>query len=246
MWESTAVVGSADLGGSYGGERWSYHLARPPAWLQSAEPSVIQWFHDQVYNRPDLDPNATILSIEDEYRRESARLGVRADATSANVLLAYARLQLGLITWQQIANEAGTLAPTGAGALEAPILDVIASREQAAIDTLRQSGAEIDSTDANVLALLQSAGANFSAGIVQPFALSPVPAPQERISQALGQGSPAVASPYSGLSSFEGFGPGGNYATMAPVRAVSSPRGISPLILLAVAGVVAYLVMRKS
>jgi len=243
-YESDYSAGAADLGGSYTGARWSYHYARPQGgWTESR--AVEEYFH-AVADNPAIDPGATMAGWDEAYRAEAARLGIRSDAGSANNILNYVRLQVGELTWREIASKGESVSPSGAGALEAPYIDVIQAREQAAIDTLRASGAEIDSTDANVLALLQSAGANFSAGIAQPLALSPVPNPDGRVPQAMGQGSPSVASPYSGLSSFHGFGTTGAYSDMPPEPTRAAGFSISPLLLLAGAGIVAYLVMRKS
>ncbi len=251
MWESTDSVGANDLGGSYGGPRWSFHNARPPAWLQNQDPRVIQFFHDNVFDVPSIDPTATLTRMEQSYMAESARLGVRVDATTANVLVAYAKLQLGLIDWRTIANEAGSATPSGPAALDAPILDVIASREAAAIQAVasQTDPNNYNGDDAHILATLTGAGINFGAGIAnpltyQPVALSPMPNPGGREAQALGQGGGVAGSPYAGLSSFEGFGPGGNYADMAPA-APSSSRGISPIILIALVAGAVYLATRN-
>lgn len=69
---------------------------------------------------------------------------------------------------------------------------------------------------------------------------SPVPAPELRGLVALSQGSRTVATPYSGLSSFSGFGPSGSVFTPTASGAAPS-RGLSPVILIAlVAGVIYF------
>jgi hypothetical protein len=235
-----------NAGADYYGPRWSFHYGRPPdpRWLES--PEVEQVFLEMA-NNPAIDPGATLAQWEQAYIAEAARLGIRSDAGGANNIMQYARLRAGVISWQQIGSQGTSTTPTGAGALEAPLVDVIAAREQAAIDQLRSSGGEWDSTDANILAFLQSVGADFDSGLTRDLALSPVPAPELRVPQAMMQGSVPVASPYSGLSSFNGFGVTGSFGSMPPVQQTS--RGgftISPLILLAAAGVAAYFIMRKS
>lgn len=232
-------------GADYYGPRWSFHYGRPPdpRWLES--PGVEQVFLS-IANNPSIDPGATTAQWDELYRAEAARLGIRSDAGSANNIMNYARLLAGELTWREIASKGESVAPSGAGALDAPIIDVIQQREADALEAIRSGGGEYDSTDANILAFLQSAGADFSgSNIARPLGLSPVPQPEMRQPQAMTQGSPSVASPYSSLSSFNGFGTTGAYGSM-PLAAPSQRAGISPILLLAAAGAIAYFVMRKS
>lgn len=80
-------------------------------------------------------------------------------------------------------------------------------------------------------------------------ALSPMPQPERRDVLAIGQWTPAEASPYAGLSSFGGFGPSGSaFSSAAPTSngATSGARGLSPLVLLAVAGAAVYFLSKRS
>jgi hypothetical protein len=147
-----------DVGGSYFGPRWSYHLARPPGWLEGAPSAAVGWVKNRVYDRSDVDPNAELARIESAVRAEGARLGVRIPEDSGGALRLAAMLEVGATTWQQIASTGSSVTPSGAGALSAPLLDVVDAATQERIRTFREavslSGGEPDATDANVLALL--------------------------------------------------------------------------------------------
>lgn len=223
----------------YAGARWSFHLARPPAFLAGADASVINWFKNRVYDRSDVDPNAELARIEQAYRTEAARLGVRAAEDSASVLLAAAELELGLTTWQQIAGSAGSATPSGEGALSAPILDVISASDQERIRAFREavtiSGGDPDKTDANVLAILGPS--------IQPATRSVNPAPVIV--------SPTLATPVGlGDRNPAAFGDVGPVPLSAPMYAPAplgggGGGGVSPLILVALVGAAVYFMSQK-
>lgn len=248
-------------GGDYAGARWSYHLARPPNDLapdwpanNGDEPDVTAWLHDNVYDQPSLDPNATVARFVDAYRAEAQRLGVRADLTDWNALLNYVRLQLGTTSWAAIAGSAGSATPTGAGALSAPLLDVVAQQQDTAIASYKANpnnplNAEglPEESDATILSALHltnsEAGALVSGGTLS---VSPVPARDlaDHINMTT-PGSVTGSSPYGGLSSFFGIGPSGTLydpQTGQPLSASAQPRGtgLSALLILGVVAAAAY------
>src|SRR3954466_15468308 len=123
-----------DLGGSYYGDRWSFNLARPPGWLADESAAVIRWYHDNVFDRQDLDPNATTASIENSMRQDAARLGVRLPDDSAGVLRLYGRLQIGETSWAAIAGSDGSAATSGGGP---NLLDQIAAAQSQVLTSTR-------------------------------------------------------------------------------------------------------------
>lgn len=245
-----------DLGGSYDGARWSYNLARPPGWLAGESNAVIQWYHDNVFDRQDIDPNATLAQIENTFRNEAARLGVRAPADSAGCLQWYGALQVGEADWKTIAGQTGSAQPSGAGSLSTPYLDAYAANQSTAIAalaaappaTLTNDAGTLEQTDANVLAWLADHGFNADAGLSRALSTSPVPAPEMRATVALGQSSNQGASPYSGLSSFSGMGTNGlAYDAEFPQTASAGTQrsGINPLFIMAAVAAAAYFLLKK-
>jgi hypothetical protein len=143
-------------------DRWSIHLARPPGFLSGAEPQVVQWFHDNVYDRADLDDEATIQSLVTSYRAEAARLGIRGDESDGPAAIAYARLQLGLTNWAQIAGSAGSVAPSGTNALPAPLLDVVGAYVEQQIAPARNAEIAAGQYLGDDVRLVAAAGLNNS------------------------------------------------------------------------------------
>lgn len=247
-----------DLGGSYFGERWSYNLARPPGWLVGASDAVVRWYHDNVFDRRDIDPNASLASIEDTFRRDAARLGVRAPADSAGCLLAYGQLQVGETNWAEIAGGSGSAAPSGAGALAAPLLDVIAAQEAAAVSAYRatpgvplSSAGTPEGTDATILANLRLTGGDIAttlaggAPIFQPVAASPMPDPDARSILATTQTGYVGTGGFMTNSMFGNGVSAGVVATgVAPDYAAQSAHAGKGLIIIALA-VGAFFVLRK-
>lgn len=251
-----------DLGGSYAGERWSYHLARPPGWLYDQDQSMIDFYHDEVFNRSDLDSNATLARIEENMRREASRLGIRLPDDSAGVLRLYAQLQMGQTTWKAIAGYTGSATPSGEGALSQPYLDVYDQAATAAVDAARNnpqaiidaggqalinSSGGVDATDATVLAWLEAHGLVLEGSIVRTPVLSPVPDPLNREPTALAQTGGGGGSPYSGLSSYPGMGPNGSYGSM-PIYTIDTSTGerkLNPMWILLGAAVAGYLLYKK-
>lgn len=236
--------------------RWSYHLARPPDPRMAQDHDFGDWAKANIYDRPELDPNATVQSYVNDYRRTAADLGVRADETDANVLYSIYLLDTGRTTWKEIAGSAGS-APTASG--EAPLLDVIAQQQAQAIDSYRtqivSAGGEADASDAAILANLESLGvqtyqlpASAALDLSAVYALPPEPAREEAESRNIG--GVTRPSEYSGLSSFRGFGPDGSYLTAPTGASVAAPMPVSTsmdrntLIVLAIIAVGAFLLMR--
>lgn len=255
-----------NAGPDYYGPRWSLHYGRPPdaRWLESPQVEAV---FARIANDPTIDPGATLAGWDEAFRAEAIRLGVRPDAGSANNIMQYARLLAGTITWQQIANEAGSATPSGPGALAAPYLDTLAAQTQTAVNQFRASVPEADSGDASIIALLQSAGANFDApiGSRENIGAADVRAPMNtgftgsasgvlspypqggatREAVAMGQGSNQGASPYSGLSSFFGMGANGTYSTYdGGTQQPARSSGI-PWLMVAAVAVGAYFLLKK-
>lgn len=179
-------VAAANAGPDYYGPRWSLHYGRPPdsRWLEN--PRTEEWFLS-IANNPAIDPGATLASWENTFRTEAARLGVRLDLTSANTILAFARLQTGQTSWQEIANSGSSVQPSGPGALPAPFVDVVAARQDAAIRDIvsRIDPNNYNGDDAAIAAGLAASGANFTAGLAGPMNVTPIPMPTDaRISGA--------------------------------------------------------------
>jgi hypothetical protein len=207
-----------DIGGSVpeGWVRWSYALARPPGWLTSAEASVVDWYKQRVFDRGEgFSTSDELERIERAFIAEADRLGVRADAGSANNLLNAARLDLGLTSWAQIAGSAGSAAPTGAGALSAPLLDVIAANDAARIravsDAISLSGGNPGSGD-DVRLLAAAAAMGITPARIDTrttFAAAPSPVGAGNLSPravaSAGFGGPMMAPISAGpMGSFEG------------------------------------------
>lgn len=249
-------MGDDNPGGNYYGERWSYHLARPPGILGDAEPEVIRWFHDNIYDRPELDPNQQLANVIDAYKREANRLGIRVDETDWLNAENYARLQLGTTSWAHIAGEGGSAAPQGPNALSAPLLDVIHQVQEAAIAPLR--AAEIAHGDylGDDVRLLASTGLNNAVVGAQiantpqaAIALSPEPARYEAPLQAAGQTGYTGTGGFSTQSAFNGFGTSGSMPSVglptaaggAGAMAASSGKGLIVIGVL----IAAYFLLRK-
>lgn len=252
-----------DLGGSYYGDRWSLALARPPGWLDSESPAVIGFYHDLVFDNPNVgDPNGMLADIEAQTRAEAQRLGIRLSDDSAGVLRVYGRLQVGETTWKAVAGQTGSVTPTGAGALSTPYLDAYRANEVQAIDAFRAappaSGINAsggpEETDALVLAYQMEHGYNFDAGLSRPIALSPQPAPQMRDAVAFGQSSNAAPVSGASLTSFFGsgtrgtlfdFAGGGGSGTTAAPGPRTGGNGIPTWLLLALVAGAGYFLYKK-
>lgn len=130
-------------GGDYTGARWSLNLARPPGWLAGQDQRIINWYHDNLFDR-NLDPNITLEQWVKEYRAQAAGFGVRVDDGDGPVLVNVAALQLGMVTWLGIAGAAGTTGPNN-------ILDQKYANETAIVNAARAAGAT-DGTDSILLA----------------------------------------------------------------------------------------------
>jgi len=235
--------------------RWSYHLERMPAWLEGQPAAEQAWWKANVYDRPELDVNATIQSYLAEYRQTAADLGVRADEGDAEILHLIYDLQQGLITWKQIAGSAGS-APTTSG--EAPLLDMLEQQQQQAVAAYRTSvvasGGEPDSSDAAILATLETIGAptfqippSADLELSAVYAAPPTPARDEAADFSAGSGAAPRATEFSGLSSFSGFGPSGSFVSPQASAPMATGAGMdrNTLLVLAVIAIGAFLLMSQ-
>lgn len=195
-------VAAANAGPDYYGPRWSYHYGRPPDFRWLENPTTEEWFLS-IANNSSIDPGATLAAMETAYRQEAARLGIRLDLTSANTILAMARLNTGQTSWKAIAGEGGSVQPSGPGALPTNYLDTYAARQQAAIDAVV---AQIDPNnyngdDAAILAGLEGTGVSFDSGLSRIINVTPIPMPSDaRIAGASASGGGTLVYPQSGAA----------------------------------------------
>ena len=75
----------AYAGDDWGGPRWSYHLARPPGWLQHADPETLAKAK-AIFDNPNIDPDVAIGQLEQDFRQGGADRGLDIDYTSGNIL----------------------------------------------------------------------------------------------------------------------------------------------------------------